>query len=44
MPQLDLVALFSQLIWLVVVFTLYYVLMKSRILPELSRILKIRAR
>ena len=44
MPQMDAVTFLPQVTWLVVVFTLLYLIVLDKILPTLSRILKLRAK
>ena len=44
MPQMDSVTFLSQVTWLVVVFSIFYLIVLEKILPTLSRILKIRAK
>lgn len=44
MPQMDSVTFLSQVTWLVVVFSVFYLIVLEKILPTLSRILKIRAK
>ena len=42
MPQLDFVTLFSQYLWMLILFTLFYSVMNKIILPQISKVLKIR--
>tara|TARA_R110001592_G_scaffold150202_5_gene376024 strand:- start:8680 stop:9075 length:396 start_codon:yes stop_codon:yes gene_type:complete len=42
MPQLDTYMYFSQVFWLLVIFTIFYILVLNNILPNISRILKLR--
>ena len=42
MPQLDFVTLFSQYLWMLILFTLFYAVMNKIILPQISKVLKIR--
>lgn len=44
MPQMDSVTFLSQVTWLVVVFSIFYLIVLEKILPTLSRILKIRSK
>jgi len=42
MPQLDTYMYLSQVFWLLVLFTTFYILILNNILPNISRILKLR--
>jgi hypothetical protein len=42
MPQLDTYMYFSQVFWLLVIFTIFYILILNNILPNISRVLKLR--
>jgi F-type H+-transporting ATPase subunit b len=42
MPQLDTSMYFSQVFWLLVLFTVFYILVLNNILPNISRVLKLR--
>jgi F-type H+-transporting ATPase subunit b len=42
MPQLDTYMYFSQVFWLLVLFTIFYILVLNNVLPEISRVLKLR--
>lgn len=42
MPQLDIYMYFSQVFWLLVIFTTFYILVLNNILPIISRVLKLR--
>jgi hypothetical protein len=42
MPQLDLVCLFPQLVWLIIVYTAFYLFLSHTILPKLASIFEIR--
>ena len=42
MPQLDIYMYFSQISWLLVLFTTFYILVLKNILPIISRVLKLR--
>ena len=42
MPQLDIYMYFSQVFWLLVLFTTFYILVLNNILPIISRVLKLR--
>jgi hypothetical protein len=42
MPQLDTYMYFSQVFWLLVIFTAFYILVLNNILPNISRGLKLR--
>jgi F0F1-type ATP synthase membrane subunit b/b' len=42
MPQLDTYMYSSQVFWLLVIFTVFYILVLNNILPNLSRVLKLR--
>ena len=42
MPQLDFVTLFSQYLWMLILFTLFYSVINKIILPQISKVLKIR--
>jgi len=42
MPQLDTYTYFSQVFWLLVIFTIFYILILNNILPNISRIVKLR--
>jgi len=42
MPQLDTHMYFSQVFWLLVIFTIFYILVLNNILPNISRVLKLR--
>lgn len=42
MPQLDTYMYFSQVFWLLVLFTVFYILVLNNILPNISRVLKLR--
>lgn len=42
MPQLDTYTYFSQVFWLLVIFTIFYILVLNNILPNISRGLKLR--
>jgi len=42
MPQLDTYMYFSQVFWLLVIFTAFYILVLNNILPNISRVLKLR--
>jgi F0F1-type ATP synthase membrane subunit b/b' len=42
MPQLDTYMYFSQVFWLFVIFTTFYILVLNNILPNISRVLKLR--
>ena len=43
MPQLDLVTFFSQYFWLVFFYLGFYLLLVHHFLPQMARILKVRA-
>mgnify|MGYP006076982147 FL=1 len=42
MPQLDTYMYLSQVFWLLVLFTTFYILVLNNILPNISRVLKLR--
>jgi hypothetical protein len=42
MPQLDTYMYFSQVFWLFVIFTVFYILVLNNILPNIARALKLR--
>ena len=42
MPQLDTFMYLSQVFWLLVLFTVFYILVLNNILPNISRVLKLR--
>jgi F-type H+-transporting ATPase subunit b len=42
MPQLDTYMYFSQVFWLLVLFTIFYILVLNNVLPKISRVLKLR--
>jgi len=42
MPQLDTYMYLSQVFWLLVLFTTFYILVLNNILPSISRVLKLR--
>lgn len=42
MPQLDTYMFFSQVFWLLVIFITFYILVLNNILPNISRVLKLR--
>jgi len=42
MPQLDTFMYLSQVFWLLVLFTIFYILVLNNILPNISRVLKLR--
>jgi len=42
MPQLDAATLFSQYLWMLILFTLFYSVINKVILPQISKVLKIR--
>ena len=42
MPQLDTYMYVSQVFWLLVIFTIFYILVLNNILPNISRVLKLR--
>ena len=42
MPQLDIYMYFSQVFWLLILFTIFYILILNNILPNISRVLKLR--
>ena len=42
MPHLDTYMYFSQVFWLLVIFTAFYILVLNNILPNISRVLKLR--
>ena len=42
MPQLDTVTFLSQIFWLVIIFSVFYLIVLTHILPAISRILKVR--
>ena len=42
MPQLDSYMYFSQVFWLLIFFTIFYILVVNRILPKVSQSLKLR--
>jgi F0F1-type ATP synthase membrane subunit b/b' len=42
MPQLDTYMYFSQVFWLLVTFTVFYILILNNILPNIARVLKLR--
>jgi len=42
MPQLDTYMYFSQVLWLLVIFIIFYILILNNILPSIARILKLR--
>lgn len=42
MPQLDTYMYFSQVFWLLVIYSFFYILVLQNILPEVARVLKLR--
>ena len=42
MPQLDTATLFSQYLWMLILFTLFYSVINKIILPQISKLLKVR--
>lgn len=42
MPQLDTYMYFSQVFWLIIMFTTFYILVLNNILPNIARVLKLR--
>ena len=42
MPQLDTYMYFSQVFWLLVIYSFFYILVLRNILPSVSRVLKVR--
>ena len=42
MPQLDTYMYFSQVFWLLIIYSVFYILILRNILPAISRVLKLR--
>ena len=42
MPQIDTYTFFSQVFWLVVIFSSFYILVLNNVLPNIARVLKLR--